>query len=132
VRIFQIFRIWLVPFYYAPVNFTTVLVLKHNRSDGKYYIQSQDDLYQIEEWVKFLVPGSWVLVLAWQFLATVFCWMGTVALAPVTWVEEWWGWGRGDDKALERQRIVREWRWLDGRSEEEVLRTTDVKGRIVG
>jgi hypothetical protein len=27
---------------------------------------------------------------------------------------------------------VREWRWLDGRSKEEVLRTTDVKGRIVG
>ena len=72
------------------------------------------------------------MVLAWQFLAMVFCWLGTVALVPVRWVEEWLGWGRGNDEALERQKVVREWKWLDGRSKEEVLNTTDLKGGIVG
>jgi len=57
-------------------------------------------------------------------------------LAPVTWVEEYWGWGRGNDEALERQRAlkVKEWKWLDadGRSGSEVVRESELKGKLIG
>ncbi|KAF2739418.1 hypothetical protein EJ04DRAFT_484221 [Polyplosphaeria fusca] len=91
VTISQIFRIWLVPFYRAPVKLVTVLELRHNKGDGKYYITSQNDLYQVDQFVKFVAPGGWVLVWLWQFWATLFCLLGAVALWPVSVVEEWVG-----------------------------------------
>ncbi|KAF2134560.1 hypothetical protein P153DRAFT_4623 [Dothidotthia symphoricarpi CBS 119687] len=90
VQIFQIFRAWIVPFYYAPVNLTTVITLQRNEGDGKYYIAEQNDLYQVDQFVKFVAPGSWVLVWLLQFWATFFCVLGTVAGIPITWVEENW------------------------------------------
>ena len=44
----------------------------------KYYIQSQNDLYQTSEWIKFLVPyGVGVsLIIAWQLWATFLCVVG--------------------------------------------------------
>lgn len=61
-------------------------VLAASNSDGsilndQYYIQSQNDLYQTSEWIKFLVPwgiGSLIMVL-WQFCATFMCVMGVLA-----------------------------------------------------
>lgn len=136
VQIFQIFRIWLVPFYYAPVNLTTVIKLQRNRTDNKYYIRSQNDLYQVDQWIKFLLPGGWALIYLWHFWASLFSLLGTWALLPVTWVEEYWGWGKGNDAALEVQRSKsakeREWKWLDGRSGEEVVRESELRGKIIG
>ena len=85
----QVFGLWFIPFHRAQVNLTTVLELKHNRSDEKYYIQSQNDLYQTDEFVKFLIPPSWILVWLWQFWATFFCALGATALWPITYAEEW-------------------------------------------
>ncbi|KAF1916370.1 hypothetical protein BDU57DRAFT_516448 [Ampelomyces quisqualis] len=116
VQVSQIFRIWVVPFYYAPVQLTTVLHLQYDRGDNKYYIRSQNDLYQVDQWIRFVFPGGWVLVHLWHFMASAFCLLGAWVLMPVTWVEEYRGWGKGDDEALERQRRMapkeREWKWL--------------------
>jgi hypothetical protein len=136
VQMFQIFRIWFVPFYFAPVELTSVLELRRNRADKKYYIHAQNDLYQVDQWIRFLVPGGWVLVWAWHFWATAFCVLGAWLLMPVTWVEEYWGWGQGNNAALERQRGMsakeREWKWLDGRSVEEVVRENEMSGKLIG
>jgi hypothetical protein len=137
VHIFQIFRIWLIPFYSAPVELTTVLQLQRSKADRKYYIASQNDLYQVDQWIKFILPGiGRVLVLLWHFWASACCVLGTFLLMPMTWLEEYWGWGDGDNAALERQRDMsaekREWRWLDGRSEVEVTRESELKGKIIG
>jgi hypothetical protein len=136
VQIFQIFRIWLVPFYYAPVEFTTVLKLRHNNGDGKYYIHSQNDLYQVDQWIRFILPGGWILIYLWHAWATFFSVVGTYVLMPVTWIEESMGWGEGNNAALERQRGMkdreREWRWLDGRSDERVVRESELRGKLIG
>ncbi|KAF1979801.1 hypothetical protein BU23DRAFT_548996 [Bimuria novae-zelandiae CBS 107.79] len=88
VNISQSFGLWFVPFHRARVNLTTVLKLERNRGDGKYYIQRQDDLYQTDEFVKFLIPPSWILMWIWQFWATLFCVLGAIALWLITYVEE--------------------------------------------
>ena len=80
----------MVPFYYAPVDLTTVITLEFNQEDGKYYIASQNDLYQVDQFVKFIVPGSWVLVWLSQFWAMLFCTLGAVVGMPITWIEENW------------------------------------------
>ncbi|RAR09096.1 bli-3 protein [Stemphylium lycopersici] len=103
VTIFQIFRIWAVPFYYAPVRLTTVLSLRHSPSMGKYYIEKQDDLYQVDQWIRFVAPGGWMLVWLWQAWATFFCVLGMWLLWPVTWIEENWGWGEGVGMDSSRQ-----------------------------
>lgn len=102
---------------------------------GKYYIQKQDDLYQVDQWIRFIAPGGWVLVWLWQAWATLFCVLGTWLLWPVTWVEENWGWGEG--VGLESNRRMRvsgkkgEVR-SDGLKEDEVLRMTTLRGKILG
>ncbi|KAF1939611.1 hypothetical protein EJ02DRAFT_446095 [Clathrospora elynae] len=107
VQIFQIFRIWLIPFYYAPVKLTSVLTLtqnpSHDPSSNKYYIVAQDDLYQVDQFVRFVAPGGWVLVWLWWALASFFCAVGTVLWAPVSWVEDNWGWAyvRGGNRRLD-------------------------------
>ena len=64
--------------------------------DGKYYIQSQNDLYQVDELAKFAFPQAWILVWVFQFWATIFCVTGAVLLWPVSAVEQWaWEQGRG-------------------------------------
>lgn len=89
VSISQVFRIWVLPFYAAPVDLVTVIRLQHNESDGKYYIAGQNDLYQTDEWVKFipLVPGVSLLVRTLQLMATVFCVLATYVFWPVTLME---------------------------------------------
>jgi hypothetical protein len=136
VQIFQIFRIWLVPFYYAPVELTTVLKLRHNKGDNKYYIHGQNDMYQVDQWIRFILPGGHLLIYLWHAWATLFCVVGAYVLTPVTWVEEYMGWGQGNNAALERQRSMsdkeREWKWLDGRSDEQVVMESELRGKLIG
>jgi hypothetical protein len=130
VSIFQIFRIWLLPFYYAPVYLTSVIKLRRSEDDKKYYIESQDDLYAIDQWIRFIAPGGWVLVCLWQFWASFFCVIGTILLHPITLLEE--RASRGDDGEIEWQRKKKRVGQLDGMSAAEVLRRTELKGRIIG
>lgn len=89
MNITQIFGLWFIPFHRARVNLTSVLALKQNRGDSKYYIEQQNDLYQTDEFVKFIIPPSWVLIWAWQFWSTFFCLLGAAALWPITYAQQW-------------------------------------------
>jgi len=82
VSMHQVFRIFIIPFYKAPVSFVTVLKLE--RRNEKYYIASQEDLYQTDEFVKFVMPwGGAFLVQVWQLVATLFCVFGVWFLWPL-------------------------------------------------
>lgn len=87
-HISQNFRIWIIPFYRAHVNLVTVLQLTQDKKTSKYLITSQNDLYQVNEFVKFFWFGGWLFVSIWQAFATIFCLIGAVLLWPQTWVEE--------------------------------------------
>ncbi|KAL2817497.1 hypothetical protein BDW59DRAFT_152557 [Aspergillus cavernicola] len=106
VTIFQIFSIWLIPFYSAPVTLTTVLDLTTDQNPGArkgtvsspgvvekkryYYIQKQEDLYQPSEFIKFVLPfgvGHWMVMMCHAF-ASVFSILGVFALWPIMWAEE--------------------------------------------
>jgi len=89
INISQVFRIFIIPFYKAPVNLVTVLQLVHDKKESKYYIQSQDDLYQVNEFVKFFWPGGFLIVWAWQMFATFFCLLGAIALWPISYIEQY-------------------------------------------
>lgn len=130
MSIFQIFRIWLIPFYYAPVQLTSVIKLEHDTDTGRYYIASQDDLYAIDQWIRFIAPGGWLLVHLWQFWASFFCFVGTILLHPVTLLEE--RSRRGDGGEIEWQRKKKGFEQLDGLSTEEVLQRTELRGKILG
>lgn len=99
----QLFRIWAVPLHRAPVTLTTVLSLAlrtpapgahvphgHDPAKRLYYIKAQNDLYQVDEFVKFfsVLRLVWLAVRIWQFVATAFCVLGAYVGAPVTWAEE--------------------------------------------
>ena len=78
----------------APVRLVTVLQLvaapKAPAHKPSYLIAAQNDLYQVNEFVKFfsLLRVVWLFVLVWQFVATGFCVLGAGLLSPVSWVEE--------------------------------------------
>ncbi|KHN97085.1 uncharacterized protein MAM_05194 [Metarhizium album ARSEF 1941] len=99
VSIRQTFAIWFVPLYAARVRLLTVLALRKQRSPSpasraalsgpgqeraRYYISSQEDLYQTNDCAQFLVPrvGPW-LCLLWQLFSTALCVVGAVVLLPV-------------------------------------------------
>lgn len=91
----QTFRIWFIPFHKSPVNLVTVLQLDYVKSNGKYYIKSQEDHYQPTEFVKFIpflqigdLQWASLLVWAWQLFATVACFFMALLFWPVTWIEE--------------------------------------------
>lgn len=88
VNLSQIFRIWAIPFHSAHVNLTTVLHLTYFESSSKYYINSQNDLYQVNEFVRFVWPGGLLLVWFWQVVATLMCLVGAVVFWPISWLEE--------------------------------------------
>ena len=89
VNISQIFRIWFVPFYMADVNLTTVLELARigEPFKEKYYIRSQNDLYQVDQFVKFFLPwGIGVhIVMLWHWFATLCCVAGATFLGLLHW-----------------------------------------------
>lgn len=55
---------------------------------GTYMVAKQEDLYQVNEWIKFIVPygiGN-AIISAWQLFVTAVCLAGTVALFPFVWI----------------------------------------------
>jgi len=94
----QLFRFWALPFLRANVELTTVLQLvaepyptpHHPDKRNRYYIQSQNDLYQVNEWIKFISQFGVLslFVLTWQLVATGFCVLGAAVMWPVSWVEQ--------------------------------------------
>lgn len=100
-----------MPFYKAQPSLVTKLQLTHARETGldtsysgvvkrapgatanlaqKYYILSQNDLYQTDQWIRFLLPwgiGSSAVFL-WQVFATFLCVIGAMLLWPLTWFRE--------------------------------------------
>lgn len=99
VNISQVFRIFVIPFYRAPVTLTTVLQLVHGpdlkhgtrTSDPsrpkKYYIQSQNDLYQVDQFIRFVLPWGvgTILVYIFHWFATMCCILGAKLGAPLRW-----------------------------------------------
>ncbi|KAK3111469.1 hypothetical protein LTR53_013256 [Teratosphaeriaceae sp. CCFEE 6253] len=96
VNVSQIFAFWFIPFHRVPVTLTVQLQLVRralpnadhstDASRLKYLIQSQNDLYAIDQVVRFLAPwgvGTAVVYL-WQFAATLVCVLLSVLLRPFT------------------------------------------------
>ncbi|KAL4778971.1 hypothetical protein BJX76DRAFT_342102 [Aspergillus varians] len=102
VSMFQVFSVWLIPFYSAPVSLTTVLDLTTDPSgqgwgedsaqgDGekRYYIRKQEDLYQTSEFIKFVMPyGGHLLVGMWHAFASLVSIIGVFVLWPVMWAAD--------------------------------------------
>ncbi|QPH02577.1 hypothetical protein C2857_006789 [Epichloe festucae Fl1] len=106
VKIRQTFAIFFIPLYRARVRLVTVLDLEQRASSSttaaaavtesrepsapgqqdraKYYIAAQEDLYQMNDCVQFLVPrvGQHIWRL-WQLFSTLLCVLGAVLLLPV-------------------------------------------------
>ncbi|OIW32108.1 hypothetical protein CONLIGDRAFT_712505 [Coniochaeta ligniaria NRRL 30616] len=95
----------------------------HHQSDGEggggYLIAKQEDLYQVNEFVKFVAPfgvGD-ALVSAWHLFATAMCVVGAAALFPFVWVLTNRGEGgnvmppveRGDDGRVVFDGVGAEW-----------------------
>lgn len=111
VSLQQTFRIQFLPFHRADAHLTTVLQLTRSikppgqslptddqtvnlpvlNGAPKYYIQSQNDLYQSSELVKFIVPWFHIgnlAVMAWQFFVTLQCVILATIFQPLAWIEE--------------------------------------------
>lgn len=88
VGITQVFAIWAIPTHRAEVSLVTVLHLQGGEDDGKWYISSQNDLYQTDQFIKFVLPWfSWIVPF-WQLFATLVCVVCSYLFAPVTWLED--------------------------------------------
>lgn len=90
LNITQLFSIWLIPFHHANVTLTTELQLVRPPSSRKYYIQSQNDLYQNDQLIRFLMPwgvGN-LFVHIWQYSSTLMCVWGAFLLAPMTRLQQ--------------------------------------------
>ncbi|TWU73180.1 hypothetical protein ED733_003873 [Metarhizium rileyi] len=99
VNIHQTFAVWFIPLYSARVRLLTVLHLEqrncrisreqaalsgpgHERP--RYYVASQEDLYQFNDCLQFLLPraGPWLWSL-WQLFSALLCVLSAVAFLPV-------------------------------------------------
>ena len=92
LTITQTFAIWFIPFHRSPVNLTTVLHLTRSPTSKKYLIRSQNDLYQVDQFVRFFLPwgmGS-TLVSLWHAWATFFCVVLAWIFAPFLRLEQAW------------------------------------------
>ncbi|KAK3680078.1 hypothetical protein LTR78_000455 [Recurvomyces mirabilis] len=101
VDIKQVFAIWFVPFHRSPVRLTTKLSLTRRRERGmpegrRYYIQSQEDLYPVDQMVKFFAPwgAGTTVVYTWHFIATGFCVLLAIAFAWFTALQERYATGK--------------------------------------
>ncbi|QIW94638.1 hypothetical protein AMS68_000156 [Peltaster fructicola] len=92
VTIHQVFSIWaLLGLHRSNVVLTTKLQLKKRKN--KYYIQSQNDLYQTDQFMKFCtipwgIGGLFVII--WQWFATLFCVVLARIFSFVTTSEQWY------------------------------------------
>lgn len=77
-----------MPFYTSSVHLTVKLHLTQSPKNNKYYIKSQEDLYQVNEIFKLMGPGYSAIWWLYQIIATAFCILGALILAPVTWLEQ--------------------------------------------
>ena len=77
-----------MPFYHADVTLVTVLNLSFDKQRNVYLITSQNDLYQTNEFLKFVWPGGWFVAMLWQFVATALSVLGALVLWPITWLED--------------------------------------------
>ncbi|KJZ76491.1 hypothetical protein HIM_04220 [Hirsutella minnesotensis 3608] len=101
VSIRQIMTIWFLPFYKAPVSLVTVLQLRQRvtspdasresaalagpgQERTRYFIASQEDLYQFNDCVQFVLPRIgpffWNI---WQLFATFLCIVGAILSMPL-------------------------------------------------
>jgi hypothetical protein len=110
VDISQTFSIWLIPFHTSHVSFITVLQLvairtgrSESRSsavslaedrdaDVKYLITSQDDLYQLDQWVRFIWFTGWFWIRSFQYFGMICSVLGAYLFGWVTVLEQG-GWG---------------------------------------
>jgi len=64
-------------------------LVKKKKSGGvKYYITSQNDLYQTDQFIKFVLPWVSFLVPLWQLFSTLVCVVLSYLFYPITWFEE--------------------------------------------
>ena len=91
----QVITLFIIPVYSVPVSLVTVLRLVRTPSSNSHYppvylIKSQNDLYQVNEFVKFFSVLHIVHLFAfiWQFIATAFCVLGALIFTPISWLEE--------------------------------------------
>lgn len=64
---------------------TGVLEEQQQQPKKKYYVAKQEDLYQVNEWIKFLVPfgiGN-VFVCGYMLVVTFFCWIAALVTRPI-------------------------------------------------
>lgn len=90
VNITQVFALWFIPFHRSPATLTTQLQLIRPPGSLKYFIQSQNDLYQTDQSVRFVAPWGIgpALVLFWNFWATVACAILAYIFTPFTALEQ--------------------------------------------
>jgi hypothetical protein len=64
------------------------------------YIAAQNDLYQVDQFIKFVMPWGvgLGLVMVWHYFATMMCVVGAFCGRPVT------RWRQRRDEAVERRR----------------------------
>lgn len=90
VSISQVFHLFFLPhwFWKPEISLVSVLKLSHDIETNKYLIEDQQDLYQSNEFVKFVGPVLNLIVVFWQLFATAFCIFGALLLAPFTMYEQ--------------------------------------------
>lgn len=93
----QVFAVWFIPFYRAKVDFVALLTLTTQKPDvsyrreglqysdvtaerrPRYYIAKQEDHYQVNDFINFLMPGLGPMLCRWgQNLATIACVVGVL------------------------------------------------------
>jgi len=104
VGLTQVFAIWAIPTHRSEVSLVTVLHLVQGpekdvtvldstgiptgQAKNKWYIQSQNDLYQTDQFIKFVLPWLAWLVPLQQWIATLVCIFFSYVFEPLTWWEE--------------------------------------------
>jgi hypothetical protein len=106
----QRFTLWFVPFELWQANVKLVTVLKlvpcavdENKkpirdpsfddhsltSSHRYFIAGQEDLYQVNEFLKFIAPfGAAFIWSIWQLFATFLCTLGVFVFFPLNFLRD--------------------------------------------
>ncbi|KAH9828928.1 40S ribosomal protein S7 [Teratosphaeria destructans] len=111
----QVFAIWFLPFHRSPVTLTTVLNLTRTNpttsatARSTYLITSQNDLYQVDQFVRFFAPWGIgdLTVLIWHAIATISCVLLAFVCTPFSVLEQ----GAAEGKAGWVGRRFMEWVW---------------------
>lgn len=79
----QVFRIFFIPFYSAHARLVCVLDLTYDVHRQVYLIKQQNDLYQVNEWLKFISLGKGFAFMLFQFIATAVCVLCASIFSPI-------------------------------------------------